>query len=48
MNSLPFSTSKLNESINVSAKNISNKTLIDNPDDEISDADMKLAEKFMR
>ena len=48
MNSLPFSTSKLNESINVSAKNIDNRTLIDNPDDEISDADMKLAEKFMR
>ena len=48
MNSLPFSTSKLNESINVSVKNVSNKTLISNPDDEISDADMKLAEKFMR
>ena len=48
MNSLPFTTNKLNEGINVAVKNPDKRTLVTNDDDEISDADMKLAEKFMR
>lgn len=47
INSLPFDTT-LNESINVNVKNISNKTLVKNDTDEISDTDMKLAERFIR
>ena len=48
MNSLPFNTSKLNENVNLSVKNIDNRTLVRNVDDEISDTDLKLAEKFMK
>lgn len=48
MNSLPFSTNKLNESVNVSVKNIDNRVLVNNPDDDISETDIKLAERFMR
>lgn len=48
MNSLPFDT-KLNESINFNVKNVSNKVLAKrNDEDELSDADIKLAEKFMK
>lgn len=48
MNSLPFNTS-LNENINLAAKNINNRTLVpNNIDDEISDVDLKLAERFMK
>lgn len=48
MNSLPFTTNKLNESVNVSVKNIDNRVLVNNPDDDISETDIKLAERFMR
>ena len=48
INSLPFNTTKLNENINLTVKNINNNTLVRNIDDEISDADLKLAERFIK
>lgn len=48
INSLPFNTTKLNENINLTVKNINNNTLVKNVDDEISDADLKLAERFIK
>lgn len=47
MNSLPFNAT-LNESINFNVKNADERVLYKNLDDEISDADIKLAEKFIR
>lgn len=45
LNSLPFSTNSLNENIRVTAKNVDNNTLVkEDPDDEISDFDLRLAE----
>lgn len=49
INSLPFSANnKLNENVGLTAKNISSRTLVKNADDEISDTDIKLAERFMK
>ena len=49
MNSLPFSTNtQINESVGLSVNNIDNRTLVRNVDDEISETDIKLAERFIQ
>lgn len=47
INSLPFNT-KLNENVNLTVKNLDSRVLVKNTDDEISDADLKLAERFIK
>ncbi len=47
INSLPFNT-KLNENVNLTVKNLDSRMLVKNTDDELSDADLKLAEKFIK
>ena len=49
MNSLPFSTNtQINESVGLSVNNIDNRTLVRNVEDEISETDIKLAERFIQ
>lgn len=47
INSLPFNT-KLNENVNLTVKNLDSRVLVKNTDDELSDADLKLAERFIK
>lgn len=47
INSLPFNT-KLNENVNLTVKNLDSRMLVKNTDDELSDADLKLAERFIK
>ena len=47
MSNLPFSHYGLNENLKVTAKNINNGLVEANPDDEITDYDLKVAEAFL-
>ncbi len=47
MSNLPFSNFKLNENLKVTAKNINNGLIEANPEDEITDYDLKLAEAVL-
>lgn len=48
MSNLPFSSQVLNENIKINAKNINNGLVGANPEDEITDYDLKVAEAFIR
>lgn len=48
MSNLPFSSQVLNENIKINAKNINNGLVEANPEDEITDYDLKVAEAFIR
>lgn len=47
MSNLPFNSQVLNENIKINAKNINNGLIEANPDDEITDYDLKVAEAFL-
>lgn len=47
MSNLPFSQYGLNEGLKVTAKNVSNGLVEANPDDEITEYDLKIAEAFL-
>ena len=48
MSNLPFNSQMLNENIKINAKNINNGLVGANPEDEITDYDLKIAEAFIR
>ena len=47
MSNLPFSQYGLNENLKVTAKNVDKGLIEANPDDEITDYDLKIAEAFL-
>lgn len=47
MSNLPFNSQLLNENVKINAKNINNGLIEADPDDEITDYDLKVAEAFL-
>ena len=47
MSNLPFSQYGLNEGLKVTAKNVRRDMVEDNPDDEITEYDLKIAEAYL-
>lgn len=47
MSNLPFNSQMLNENIKINAKNINNGLVEANPEDEITEYDLKIAEAFL-